>query len=373
MTLAYRFNAFALGAQLLLFSTGMQTSVSRAAPSPAIAASPVQPVHTVRTTHWFAEIAPRHGGQLLHLRHLPSGHEVFHYPETREQFLAQPERFGVPVLFPPNRIADGRFTWRGRDYVLPVNERAPRNNHLHGIVLHEPWQIEVSPPEEAAPDHARVILSFRHDNTRATFSGYPYTFLLTITYEFSPDEVGQTTCLRNLDTHDAKIPMPFGLGFHTAFRLPPPQQTRSHLRVTAADYHWELDPVRRLPTGARIPWPEGERYQIAAGQTIDPCRPLVYHCPAITELIDGKPFRGALLDFPEQNLRLTYEVGGDFKHWFLWTPPDDSRVLCIEPMTWMVNAPNQLLPPETTGMLSLNSGDTWETATRIRLLRHRFQ
>jgi aldose 1-epimerase len=155
--------------------------------------------------------------------------------------------------------------------------------------------------------------------------------------------------------------------------LPPTQRTHSHLRITAADYHWKLDPVRRLPTGARLPWSEGERYQAAADQTIDPRRPLVYHCPATTELIDGKPFRGALLDFPEQNLRLTCEVGDDFKHWFLWTPPDDPRVLCIEPMTWMVNAPNQPLPPAITGISSLNSGDVWESQIRIRFQKRRVQ
>lgn len=327
----------------------------------------IVPVRRVRTAQWEAEFAPQHGGQLLRLRHLPSGHEVLHYPEEPGIFSAQPERHGVPVLFPPNRIADGRFIWHGREYHFPVNEAPPRNNHLHGIVLRAPWSIDALPALD--DEHAVVILSYRHDQSRAAFIGYPHEFLLTITWEICPGHVLQKIQLKNLDAQDCKIPMPFGLGFHTAFRLPPPEASLARLRVTAsADGHWELDPIRRLPSGKLLPWRENERYHTTEGQVVEAQRPLVYHCPTVSRQISGNPsFRGAQLDFPGKNLRLTYEIGDDFRHWFLWTPPDDPRVLCLEPMTWLVNAPNASLPAPVSGMLSLDAGAVWETFTRITL------
>jgi aldose 1-epimerase len=334
----------------------------------------IVPTCGIRTGHWEAEFAPQHGGQLLRLRHLPDGHEVLHYPETAGTFSAQPERHGVPVLFPPNRIADGRFIWRGREYRLPLNEAPPRNNHIHGIVLRAPWDINEIPSADSG--HKQVALTFQHDKTRQTFDDYPHEFLITITWEFAPRRVTQKIRIENLDTdnRNQKIPMPFGLGFHTAFRLPSPETGATRLRVTAsAQGHWELDPVRRLPTGAIVPWRKNERYHTPEGQLIDARHPLACHCPAISrqtsdgQASGGQAFRGAQLDFPEKNLRLTYEIGEEFGHWFLWTPPDDTRVLCIEPMTWIVNAPNMPLPDAVTGLLSLNAGSAWETFTRITL------
>src|SRR6516165_11553260 len=51
-----------------------------------------------------------------------------------------PTRSGNPVLFPfPNRICDGRFTWAGRDYQLPIN--GPGGKHaIHGFVCRKPWR-----------------------------------------------------------------------------------------------------------------------------------------------------------------------------------------------------------------------------------------
>src|SRR5438477_9846247 len=40
----------------------------------------------------------------------------------------RPTRSGIPVLFPfPNRIRDGRFSWRGRPYELPRNDPSAHN------------------------------------------------------------------------------------------------------------------------------------------------------------------------------------------------------------------------------------------------------
>ncbi|NLA97536.1 MAG: hypothetical protein GX836_04935 [Spirochaetales bacterium] len=43
-------------------------------------------------------------------------------PPSREQFAAQQNLYGIPLLFPPNRTKDGRYMFKGREYRFPINE-----------------------------------------------------------------------------------------------------------------------------------------------------------------------------------------------------------------------------------------------------------
>src|SRR5438105_3418834 len=52
-----------------------------------------------------------------------------------------PTRSGNPTLFPfPNRIRDGRFTWKGKTYQLPLIDPAKKNG-IHGFVARLPWTV----------------------------------------------------------------------------------------------------------------------------------------------------------------------------------------------------------------------------------------
>ena len=53
----------------------------------------------------------------------------------------RPTRSGIPVLFPfPNRIRDGRFTWDGKTYQLPLNDPVQKNA-AHGFACRVPWRV----------------------------------------------------------------------------------------------------------------------------------------------------------------------------------------------------------------------------------------
>ncbi len=71
----------------------------------------IQPTEEVRIrlTAWnfYAEFSPLAGGNIVAFRHLPSGHDLLRAPDSGEQLFETPECFGMPVLFPPGRIADG--------------------------------------------------------------------------------------------------------------------------------------------------------------------------------------------------------------------------------------------------------------------------
>ena len=87
-----------------------------------------------------AKILPDRGANCLALTHTPSGISALrtYDPDTFE--LDNPFLYGTPLLFPPNRIKGGRFTYDGREYALPVNEEAT-GCFLHGTLHETPFAV----------------------------------------------------------------------------------------------------------------------------------------------------------------------------------------------------------------------------------------
>ena len=318
---------------------------------------------TIFAEDWEATFCPEYGGHLVRLRHIESNREVLNFPRSDEEYFTQPERFGIPVLFPPNRVAGGSFVWEKFYYKLPINE-PERQNHIHGIVMNKPWDMEVLTKKNRTS--RTVNLRFSHGPQHPTFPGYPHRFTLTLSYDFLPNEVVQSVLIENLDEPSASS-MPFGLGFHTAFRIPESSVSQTNLKVTAKNRRFELDPERRIPTGRTIVWQPGHRYYKSGGSTYKVEPTISCHCRTTHIRKGNQTFRGAYLDFKDEETRLLYEVAEDFGYWFLWTPPDDSSVICIEPMTCLVNAPNNRSLSAHNGWRSLAPGRQWKAWTRISL------
>ena len=80
-----------------------------------------------RFTHWQGEAAvllsgggyeamvlPGWGANCVSLRYLPSGAELLRTPPDQGALHANPNVYGLPLLFPPNRIRDGSYAFNGR-------------------------------------------------------------------------------------------------------------------------------------------------------------------------------------------------------------------------------------------------------------------
>ena len=94
---------------------------------------------TIEAAGQKAMILPEVGGELIEL--CIDGIEVFHKVESLEAVKAECTSYGLPILFPPNRIDGGHFTFAGKEYQFEVNEPATGNS-LHGFLHKEPWEIE---------------------------------------------------------------------------------------------------------------------------------------------------------------------------------------------------------------------------------------
>ena len=87
-------------------------------------------------------IQPSRGANCLYFKHIPSGISALrtYDPDTVEE-LDNPFLYGTPLLFPPNRIKGGKFTYDGREYALPINEEAT-GCFLHGTLHETPFEVE---------------------------------------------------------------------------------------------------------------------------------------------------------------------------------------------------------------------------------------
>ncbi len=293
----------------------------------------------MRTLHfdnatWHAVLAET-GGNLIRLRHGPTALDILRTPRTHRDFEAAPAVHGIPLLFLPNRIADGRFRWNGRNYRLPVNEPA-RRNHLHGFLHTLPWELR------RLPDGLAAIRRFAADAV------WPHSFEAQVEYVFHGDEMRQRVTF----TNTGDTPMPFLFGQHTVFRLPEPD---SRITVTLADRAFAMD-ERWLPTGGTRPLPThsfDNRSGIVSLHA--PLRP------------DDSGFRGAVIEHPLHGAAVVYEVDPNYRFWVLWNWQGRHRIFCAEPHTCAVNAPNAKALLGDTGLQALAPGKSIALATSFRV------
>jgi aldose 1-epimerase len=111
-----------------------------------------------------------------------------------------PPKCAGGVLVPwPNRLRDGRYTFDGVDYQLPLTEPKTRNA-IHGLGRWERWRALEHQPDQ-------VLL--RLDISPQT--GWPFEVRVEVRYAIDAEQgLAVTTTATNLGTRRA----PFGAGFH---------------------------------------------------------------------------------------------------------------------------------------------------------------
>lgn len=283
---------------------------------------------------WRATLVPASGGNLIGLLHRPSGLEILRSPRSAAELRAHPECFGTPLLLPPNRIADGCFRFNGRLCRLPVNEPAT-GSHLHGLMLRRTWRLK-----NAAGDTAAVVCDFGRSD--AEYSGWPYEFHLEMRYRLTPEALEHTLTVENRGAEA----MPLGVGFHTTFLLPPEESAT--VEVPHGAGCWEVHPVRRLPTGSRRPWTPDE-LELLDGRRPAHSRAIACHFP-----LDSS--RTATIR--RKGWRINYRFDPQYRHLACWNSGGGQDFFCIEPMSWMTNAPNLQLPPAVSGFAVLEAGES---------------
>ena len=135
--------------------------------------------------------------------------------------------------------------------------------------------------------------------------------------------------------------MPFGLGFHTAFRLPEVEEAFVEIPFREEGC-WAVHPERRLPTGELRPW-SGEELALFRGE-----RPAGKG--AVAAMFPLPPgAAGHRAELRRNGRRIVYEFDLQYRHLACWNGGGGAGFFCIEPMSWMTDAPNLPLPAPVSG------------------------
>ena len=212
-----------------------------------------------------------------------------------------PIRWGSYPMVPfAGRIRDGRFTFRGRDVVLPLNLPP---NAIHGTVFVRPWQVD-------GPDAMSIDLG----------PDWPFAGRVTQRFDLGAERLDVELVL------EADEAMPATIGWHPWFRRP---------------VILDIAPRRMVERG-----PDG----LPTGRLIEPTPRPWDDC--VIELAAPPRLRWSH--------GLTLEITSSADHWVVYDESEDG--VCVEPQTGPPDAVN-VLTTRPAGVVepgrSLQATMTW--------------
>lgn len=254
-------------------------------------------------------------------------------PIPLETMQQRPTSYGVPILFPfANRIRDGVFTFRGRQYTVTP----PR----HGYVRDKAWEVLGTGTAEGAWITARFDANRYPEQILQQF---PFPFCLDVTYRLRDHTLAFEATLRNTGTQE----MPCGLGIHPYFRRP----AQGTLQVPARQ-RWALQD--ELPTGQLLD---------VAG-AYDLRQPHDVNSLSLDDIFtdlhaDADGLVRCILADREHGQQLTVAfTAAQFPHVVVYTPPAPRQAICIEPYTCPTDGFNLAAQGLPQSVVILQPGET---------------
>ena len=244
------------------------------------------------------------------------------------------------VLAPwPNRVVDGRWTWRARRHQLSITE--PATGHaLHGLVRSLSWSVVEHRPDLLLMD---VLLLAQ--------PGWPFPLHCAVTYALAAE--GLTSTLTS--TNVGRAPCPYGAAVHPYLAVPGRAVDDAVLDLPAAT--WLATDDRLSPTALNPT--AGSPYEFTAGAPIGDRKADT----AFTDLPVGASGRVEATLITSDGHRTTMWGDDTVRWWQLFTgdalaDPWRRATLALEPMTCAPDAFNS-----GDGLVVLEPGDahtmTW--------------
>ncbi|MEZ5932713.1 MAG: aldose 1-epimerase [Alphaproteobacteria bacterium] len=264
------------------------------------------------------ELCPEGGGCITAFRY--RGLDVMRTATDAYWKDFQPrEAASFPLVPFSNRIADGRFTYGGRDYELPLNI-PPEPHSIHGDGWLASWTVEAHTSSRAILLHEPEDAPIPHRSRQI----------------FELDDNGLTATLEITNTGEHALP--FGCGHHPYF----PRTEGLTLQAEVSEV-W-LPDERKLP-----------KDKVALPEDWDLNRPIRLASLDLDHCFTG--FGGkAVMRWPESGLELTIKTDPVFGHLVVYVPPGRSFV-CVEPVSNVTDGVHQLQDGrDDTGLKVLEPG-----------------
>jgi aldose 1-epimerase len=219
----------------------------------------------------------------------------------------------------PNRLEDGRYTFDGVEYQLPLDE-PEAHNAIHGLVVWASWRLVEREPHRALLEH---VLHPR--------PGYPFALALRVEYALGDEGLTVRTSATNV----GGAACPYGTGAHPYVRLGTALVDSLELAVPA-DIVLHSD-ERGLPAGTALV--AATELDFRRARPIGRTR-IDHGFTGLERDPDGRA-RATLRD-PAAGSALTLWVDAAYSWLMLYTgdprPDVNRRSIAIEPMTCPPNA-----------------------------------
>jgi len=288
-------------------------------------------------------VVPKLGSRVVSLYSKAKQLELLRTPHSEEAYRQSPMLYGIPVLFPPNRIEDGRFSFHNQHYQFNINDAAT-DNHSHGLVHDKEWTVAEM---KAGSGEAWIMTEYNAVKDPDVMKQFPHPFRLVMILVLKGGTLTQKVEVHN----DSSQAFPWGLGYHTTFHFPFREDSSEANSVFSAPIgkRWELN-SRFLPTGTRVVDARSE--QLIEGIAMAGVQ--------LDDLFQKEPNAAneAVLTDKDAGIRVTYQADESFGHWVLHNGDGTGRYLCPEPYTCLTNAFNLQLPPAVTGMKVIQPGQS---------------
>ena len=308
-----------------------------------------------------ALVAYEIGSNVIRLHDDKNGIEFFRFnpDNTADNIRQSAEVWGLPTLYLPNRFADGILKTSDAVYHLPVNEKAPYNNHIHGFLHKRAHTLK----EHHSDDNCAVVKTcYRYDENDEFFRYFPVRFLAEFTFTLSEHGLEHEVKLTNLSD---KM-MPISLATHTTINSPFADGGKEgNIRLHAPiGKRCELND-RCLPTQELLELNTSDTEYLKGGK-----RPVLQVVDnemyfGETMNLNGQPFHGVVAEDTESGKKLCYEVSDEYKFWIFWNDRGFNKYFCPEPMTAMIDAPNLSLPPEVSGYREIGPNESFTAHQRF--------
>ncbi len=299
----------------------------------------------IKKGDYTAKINLSRGANCISLRNSKYQAKILREPDYSTE-LDNPYLYGMPILYPVNRISGGKFEFEGREYTFPVNEPST-NCHIHGELHKTEFK-----PVESGEDF--VVCEYNSGNGYLEF---PHRFKIRMEYRLGDDGFYQETRVENLSDKN----MPNFLGYHTTFNIPFVVGSHSEDIVVLCRVGDEIERNMSvyLPTGNILPADEvtnklnegsfnpfekvlSRHYKINEGNQI--------------EISDkGKRIKVVYENDEKFNFRLIYNGNAD-------------EYICLEPMNCMANCQNSPFDRDYAGFDYIKPGESKTYTSKISVV-----
>ncbi len=319
------------------------------------------PVVEMSAGGYTALVAYELGSNVIRLHDDKNKLEFFRFngENSADVIRQSAEVWGLPSLYLPNRFADGVLKTSDAVYQLPVNEKPPYNNHIHGFLQKRAHTLV----EHYADDNCAVVKTkYRYDENDEFFEFFPVRFVAEFTFTLS--ECGFEHKIRFTNVSDKMMPISFAT--HTTINSPFVEGGKEeNIRLYVPAKQRCLLNSRCLPDGEPVALEGTDLEYINEGRK--PVLQNVDNEMYVTGSLklDGQDFHGVIAEDTESGKKIAYEVSDEYKFWIIWNDKGFNKYFCPEPMTAMIDAPNLDMADSITGYKEIKPQESYEAYQRF--------